>query len=95
MPLYDYRCDACGDFEAWRRLADLETPMACPTCESSVRRLFVPPNINLNSGSFLGADRSAEVPRLVKRRVAEPTQPRIQNSTCSRPWMVGHAPERM
>jgi putative FmdB family regulatory protein len=33
MPVYEYRCDACGkDFE--RYLATAATAVACPTCAS-------------------------------------------------------------
>lgn len=33
MPIYEYRCDACGtDFE--RYLATAATAVACPTCSS-------------------------------------------------------------
>jgi putative FmdB family regulatory protein len=96
VPLYDYRCDRCGDFEAWRRLADLDTPMICPTCDSTVKRLFSPPNVNLNAGSFSAVgDRASQEPRLVKRDGREPLPSRVQRATGSRPWMIGHAPERL
>lgn len=95
MPLYDYRCNDCGDFEAWRKLAELEIPMVCPQCESAAQRLFSPPNINLNSGSFSGGLLSKAEPRLVKRKTWENSQPRSQTASGSRPWMIGHAPERL
>lgn len=95
MPLYDYRCDHCGDFEAWRQLADLDTPMVCPTCSLPVRRLFSPPNVNLNSGSVRISDRSSQAPRVVKRGSGAPSPSKVQTSTGSRPWMMGHAPERL
>ncbi|MBE9101833.1 FmdB family zinc ribbon protein [Vacuolonema iberomarrocanum] len=95
MPLYDYRCDSCGDFEVWRKLADLNIPMVCPTCHATVRRLFSPPNVNLNSGSFSTGDRASKEPRVVKRGTKEPSSSRAQSSTGSRPWMIGHAPDRL
>lgn len=95
MPLYDYRCDTCGDFEAWRKLADLAVAMTCPTCDSAAQQLFVPPNINLNSGSFSRVSRASKEPRLAVKRSQEPSKPRVQNAACSRPWMIGHAPERL
>ncbi|MBE9140580.1 zinc ribbon domain-containing protein [Nodosilinea sp. LEGE 07088] len=96
MPLYDYRCETCGDFEAWRKLADLETPMVCPTCNAAVSRLFLPPNVNLNSGSFASiGDRAAKEPRVVKRGAKEPAPSRAQSATGSRPWMISHSPERL
>ncbi len=33
MPLYAYRCSACGHvFDAIRRLSDAATPAECPSC---------------------------------------------------------------
>ena len=95
MPLYDYRCFDCGDFEAWRKLAELDLPMTCPQCDSTVKRLFSPPNINLNSGSLPRSKSVSEEPRIVKRKTWETPQPTTQKSTSSRPWMIGHAPERL
>ncbi|MGH6902465.1 MAG: FmdB family zinc ribbon protein, partial [Geminicoccaceae bacterium] len=31
MPLYDYRCSACGDFRAWRRMSAAAEPADCPS----------------------------------------------------------------
>lgn len=95
MPLYDYRCDTCGDFEAWRRLVDLELAMICPTCSSHVQRLFLPANINLSSCSFSKVSRTLGEPRMVTRKVEGPSKPRAQATSCSRPWMIGHTPERL
>ncbi|MDJ0703086.1 MAG: zinc ribbon domain-containing protein [Leptolyngbyaceae cyanobacterium MO_188.B28] len=95
MPLYEFRCQIDGDFDAWRRLADFDKPMSCPTCQGSVKRLFSPPNISLNSGGLGAIARQASSePRVVKRD-REPTAPRYQSAASSRPWMVGHAPERL
>jgi putative FmdB family regulatory protein len=90
MPLYDYRCDLCGEFEAWRKLAELQDPMMCPTCQGSTKRIFSPPNISLNS-SFSIRKKEAKEPRLVKREI-EPAKPKAREHTGSRPWMIGHAP---
>ena len=85
MPLYEYRCPTCGEFEAWRTLAQLESLMHCPTCEAVAQKIFSPPNVNL-SGSLLKGHASPE-PRIVKRR--EATLPKYQRSG-SRPWMISH-----
>ena len=35
MPLYEYRCDACGrTFEELRSSREADAPIACPSCES-------------------------------------------------------------
>ncbi len=36
MPLYEYRCDACGAlFERLRRMQEADEALSCPKCESS------------------------------------------------------------
>ena len=39
MPIYEYRCDKCGDFEATQRITD--NPLSrCPTCKNKVKKLI-------------------------------------------------------
>ena len=39
MPIYEYRCEACGTFEKMQRISD--PPLAkCPKCKRKVRRLI-------------------------------------------------------
>jgi len=39
MPIYEYRCDKCGDFEATQRITD--KPLSrCPTCKGKVKKLI-------------------------------------------------------
>lgn len=96
MPLYEYRCDRCGEFEAWRSMKQYNAPMDCPECDRISTKIFSVPNINLNSGSLSAIARGKSTePRLVKQQPKEPTKPRYQTSTTNRPWMVSHAPERL
>ncbi|MBE9166015.1 zinc ribbon domain-containing protein [Pleurocapsales cyanobacterium LEGE 06147] len=94
MPLYEFRCNSCGEFEAWRTLAELNSPMPCPICAAEAKRLFSPPMVNLSSSSLssLGRQETKE-PRLVKLD-KEPSKSRYQNPASGRPWMIGHAPPR-
>lgn len=40
MPVYEYRCRACGDtFEELRQAADADAPVACACGEADVARL--------------------------------------------------------
>lgn len=91
MPLYEYRCNPCGEFEAWRSLSEYNAPMNCPQCDQVAPKIFSAPNINLNSGSLSAiAKTSSAEPRLVKAEQREPTKPRYQSSSSSRPWMFSH-----
>lgn len=91
MPLYEYDCANCGEFEAWRAMADVSLPMPCPCCEATARRIFSAPNISLNSGKALLRRQEAKDPKLVKRD-RETASPRYQSQIGGRPWMIGHAP---
>ncbi|MGF1590298.1 MAG: FmdB family zinc ribbon protein [Pleurocapsa sp.] len=94
MPLYEYRCNPCGEFEAWRSMAQYNAPLNCPQCDRTATKIFSIPNVNLNSGSLSAIARQSSEPRLVKQEPTEPSKPRYQSSTSSRPWMVSHAPPR-
>ena len=87
MPLYEYRCESCGEFEAWRSMSKYNAPINCPKCDRVAVKIFSAPNINLNSGSLSAIAKNAE-PRLVKQQ-KEPAKPRY-HSTGNRPWMVSH-----
>ncbi len=45
MPTYDYVCSGCGGFEALRRLAERDHPMACPQCGSPAPRVLAAPQL--------------------------------------------------
>lgn len=94
MPLYEYRCPDCGEFEAWRSLSEYQAPMNCPSCDRLATKIFSAPNVNLNSGSLSAIASKSSEPRLVKQEAKQPNKPRYQSSTSSRPWMVSHAPPR-
>ena len=95
MPLYEYRCNSCGEFEALRSLSDYNAPMPCPECEQVAVKIFSVPNINLNSGSLSAIAKSNSTePKLVKNRSNEPEKPRYQQVKSNRPWMISHAPSR-
>ncbi len=93
MPLYDYKCADCGPFDVWRKMAEVTTPLSCPDCGVIATRVFTAPNISLNTGSLSRVGNSAE-PRLIKRQ-GEPAVPTSQSPKGGRPWMIGHAPQRL
>ena len=45
MPLYDYRCDSCGDFRDWQAMVRSQEPADCPTCGRPARRRVARPFI--------------------------------------------------
>lgn len=87
MPLYEFKCNDCGIFDAWRSLAEYNNPVNCPDCSQSATRIFSPPTAIL-SGSLRLKKENPE-PKLVKRE-RELQQPRVKNYNCGRPWAIGH-----
>jgi putative FmdB family regulatory protein len=41
MPIYDYDCANCGAFEAVRRIAERDDPVACPHCGAPAARMTI------------------------------------------------------
>ncbi|NJL98694.1 MAG: zinc ribbon domain-containing protein [Synechococcaceae cyanobacterium SM2_3_2] len=88
MPLYEFKCLTCGPIEVWRPMAQSSDPLACEGCDQPAQRVFAPPTL-LSSG--LSKVRSSPEPRLVQRTVDRPIeQPRVQQPTGGRPWMISH-----
>ncbi|RMF20293.1 MAG: zinc ribbon domain-containing protein [Cyanobacteria bacterium J083] len=94
MPLYEYCCHSCGEFEARRSLAQYNAPMQCPHCEMVAVKIFSTPNINLNCGSFSTfARENSQQPRIEHRVAKDSSKPRYQSANKnSRPWMIYHEP---
>lgn len=56
MPIYEYRCGACGrTIEQLRSLADADAAVECPGCGESMRRVFsAPAGIRIGTGKAPG-----------------------------------------
>lgn len=68
MPTYDYACDRCGGFDAFRPLAARNEPATCPHCGEASPRVFAnAPQLALMAGSTRCAietnERAAHEPR--------------------------------
>lgn len=88
MPLYEFQCTTCGPFEQLRSLAEMDLPIACPTCEALAQRVFAPPRFQLSTTLRLRDCLSSE-PQVVKRH-QEPAPPRYHTHPQGRPWMISH-----
>ena len=55
MPIYEYRCEHCGDFEEMQRITD--PPLSrCPTCRRKVRRLISSTSFQLKGTGWYVTD---------------------------------------
>ena len=94
MPLYEFSCPTCGEFDAWLKIAELSNPVYCKQCEGVSRRLYSAPNINLNSGRFSTIGKRGKEPQLVQKEKLQPNKPTVNRPT-GRPWMISHGSERL
>lgn len=55
MPIYEYRCEQCGDFEQSQRISD--PPLSrCPKCRRKVRRLISSTSFQLKGSGWYVTD---------------------------------------
>jgi putative FmdB family regulatory protein len=55
MPVYEYLCEKCGEFEHTQRITD--PPLArCPSCRRKVRRLISNTSFQLKGGGWYVTD---------------------------------------
>src|SRR5262245_9831328 len=55
MPIYEYQCDKCGDFETMQRMSD--KPLTkCPTCRSKVTKLISSTTFHLKGSGWYITD---------------------------------------
>ena len=55
MPIYEYRCEHCGDFEEMQRITDPPLPR-CPKCHRKVRRLISNTSFQLKGSGWYVTD---------------------------------------
>src|SRR3954454_18313092 len=51
MPIYEYGCPKCGEFEVRQSVNDLVLKK-CPTCKSKVTKLISAPSFQLKGGGW-------------------------------------------
>ena len=55
MPIYEYHCEKCGEFEVTQRITD--TPLKrCPTCKSRVKKLISNTSFQLKGSGWYQTD---------------------------------------
>lgn len=56
MPMYDYRCKACGArFEAWQKFSD-DPISVCPVCSGPAQRVIHAAGIMFKGSGFYSTD---------------------------------------
>lgn len=87
MPLYEYRCCHCGDFEALAGLSERGLPRLCPRCGAVATRKISSPHLpSRQARIFDGEEQSRHEPQLKSKKPAASRG----GLAAGRPWMLGH-----
>lgn len=71
MPVYEFRCPACGPFDARREMREATRPASCPSCGQVSRRVYTAPGVRSRVGPLASASR-ADAARIDRARSGEP-----------------------
>jgi putative FmdB family regulatory protein len=71
VPVYEYRCGACGPFEERRDHAVAGEPLACPACGASAARAYGAPFVRSPASPFASASRDVRA-RVERSHTGEP-----------------------
>lgn len=55
MPIYEYRCSKCGEFEVFQRITD-PSLKRCPTCQAKVTKLISNTSFHLKGSGWYVTD---------------------------------------
>jgi putative FmdB family regulatory protein len=90
MPLYEFDCKTCGNFEKFRTMSEASKPMLCPTCQTEAKRIYSVAGLILTPKALrTRIDKSAE-PQIVNRAEIKHSHTHKHHHHHSRPWMIGH-----
>lgn len=71
MPIYSYECSDHGEMDMLRSFAELSTPVDCPVCGASMRRVVTVPNLQVmdpaKRKAYAVNEKSAHEPTLRRR----------------------------
>lgn len=56
MPIYEYKCDACGEYLEVIRKAGDKKPQACPKCRAEMRKVLSSPAIQFKGSGWYVTD---------------------------------------
>lgn len=69
MPLYDFRCPACGVFEALYPMDSVPGDRSCRTCSETATRIYSPVGLSrlgtARANAIADGERSASAPEVV------------------------------
>lgn len=71
MPLYEYHCESCGDFEAWGKISESGAAAQCEHCGEYGERVISAPSLAILGATQRSAhernEKSAHEPRMTRK----------------------------
>jgi putative FmdB family regulatory protein len=93
LPVYAFRCEACGPFDVWRPMSEVDQPANCPACGRIGRRVLTPPGLVRTPAGKRKAlnleEKSAHEPAVVLEPTGRPV-PFARHGHRNPPWVAGH-----
>jgi putative FmdB family regulatory protein len=93
MPIYQFWCESCGEFDLLRSFADASEPADCPSCQRTAKLVFSVPNLVRTSPLVRYArsreEKSRHEPEIVSEKPAGHSHHHRHGP--SRPWQIGHS----
>lgn len=87
MPRYTFECEACGNYDTWKRMTDDLSKDRCPGCHNESTRIFNVFNTNTLDSKVSQRIEQGMTPKVVKRENLPKSKVR-QGEKNPRPWMV-------
>jgi len=72
MPLYDYRCAACGRVIEVMHGIDAAGPQSCEACGGAMKKVLSPPAIHFKGSGWAKKDASAATAKKASPKAASP-----------------------
>ncbi|MMZ55119.1 Zinc ribbon domain protein [compost metagenome] len=93
MPIYEYRCRECGDFEKWLTMQETGLSVECPTCDEQAERVFSAPGLMIMSHNIRKRIEYGAEPKVMSKQELD-MKPHYHRHSHkkepSRPWQIGH-----
>jgi len=84
MPIYEYLCKKCGEFEVTQRIT--EKPLAkCPTCRGKVTKLISSTSFQLKGSGWYITDYGRGGSKAGEPKAGESSEPKAEGSASAKP----------
>jgi putative FmdB family regulatory protein len=83
MPIYEYRCKKCGDFEVTQKITD-RSLTRCPTCSRKVTKLISNTSFQLKGSGWYATDYAGKSGKTTEPAKASASESKTDSKTDSK-----------